>query len=184
MKKFIFGLLALVIIGSAVFYACKKEDVKSNDIAANGLTKATDGPIYIPTNLEEYCYECNSCSGTGGNCLPEVVVRPKSVGIDKVHGVFAELIDAENKPDANEIKREIVAENVDIFLLFISEEWINRIRDNTGFVSVINHNEYNKYILSFRFINEGGSNTYFAIGNEMLIFDALYQSVVLEEDDE
>lgn len=175
------GLLAFVIIGSSVFFACKKERIGSNDIVTNGSTKAisTGDTIYIPTNLAIYCDDCNECYGTGGNCLPEVIVRPKNVGIDIIRNVFTELINAENNTNANEIKRNIVAANVNIFLQFISEEWIDRIINETGFISVINHNVYDKYILSLRFINGEGENTYFMTGDGTLIFDALYQTVVL-----
>jgi hypothetical protein len=41
-KKFFLGILALVVIGCAVFFACKKEDIKSNEVTKNTVNNSIE----------------------------------------------------------------------------------------------------------------------------------------------
>ena len=189
MKKYVLGLAAIgLIVAALTFQACKKDGdsvyekgVKESHYLIGAVQGADT--IYVPTNLEIYCEECNICYDVGGNCLPEVPIYGSISKITIMHDIFAELIAADDKDYPDVAKRNIILNNRSLFVEFIEGMWFEKIENGTGFVSVTNPQEY-KYVFSFRFINNAGGTTYLMIGDNRLIFDALYQIVVLKVEDE
>ena len=185
-KIIILGACAVGLIVVGLFYACKKDSnvINQKEVGVKerfliGAMSEND-TIYIPNNLPKYCELCDDCWEKGGCCLPEFRKKWNPWEIKNVQEVFDAIIKADDNPDADKIKREIIKNNEHLFAEFINKEWLSQIENGTGYLSCIQKNG-NRYVFSLSL-----TNTIFMIGEKdyEIAFDNLILPVLLIEEEE
>jgi len=178
-RKIFLGLIALGLVAGSVFYACKKDS--SSEVDNQYLKTVTNPPDTVYVAACAGCTSIPNCTGNPAGCLPEFEKK----GSLHDRSIFADLIAADDDVDGNDIKINIISQNLAFFAQFISAEWLDRIEKGTCFVSCIQSGT-ERYIFSFRFINAAGGTTYFAWDTDgSIVTDAQYLPITLmDEDDE
>jgi hypothetical protein len=134
MKKLIviiIATLAIGIIGSAVFYACKKEEVKNNEQEVITLQQKAMGgdTIYIPGDCDG-CTKIPDCNIKGAGCLPEVVISAPRL-INEMSYILTNMVNM--SPIEN---RDKIIAHQDLFKEILYSQWYNMILDGRLTVTV------------------------------------------------
>jgi hypothetical protein len=123
MKKL--RILLLTVIGITIIFSCnKKEEIISKKNNFNNLQKDMQQlRVYYDNGGEDY-----GCEGSGGNCLPDIIVRPTSVlnellnQIQEIRNIYQQDVEF-----ANSLISDIVADNESTFQDIFPQSVIDEI---------------------------------------------------------
>jgi hypothetical protein len=151
--KIIIATLAIAVIGSAVFYACKKEEVKDNTNGEKTLQeKVSSGDtIYIPGGADGYTQRPD-CEMKGDGCLPDVVIS-----VPRLRNEIVPILN--NMVNMNPLKnKDKIITHRELFKEILSPQWYNMIIDGNLTITVRKKlNKNNAFILDAMYIQSNGN---------------------------